>query len=250
MDTDHTKISLILLVSVALALGLSSCKDAAAPQAGTNQTGEKDAKVPSSVKAVTIPLELPKPMFVGTPQNLSGIPNLEKLRNTPRPPFLAPPGTTNVAAGKTVTSSDEHPMIGTVDMVTDGDKEGADGSFVELGLFEQFVTVDLGAQHEIYAVVVWHFHKQPRVYFDVITQISDDSNFVTNVTTIFNNDTDNSSNLGAGSDRHYIETSEGKLMDARGGRGRYIRCRSNGNHVNEMNHFVEVEVFGKPVLGP
>ncbi|MCP4454417.1 MAG: hypothetical protein GY809_23420 [Planctomycetes bacterium] len=199
------------------------------------------------IKQVPIPLELPKPMFGGTPQNLDGVPNLEKTLNAPRPLFLAPEGTTNVAASKPVTSSDEAPMIGDVDMITDGDKGGAEGSLVELGLFKQYVTVDLGAQHEIYAVVVWHFHNQPRVYFDVVTQLSDDPNFTANATTIFNNDTDNSLELGAGPDKHYIETSEGKLMDAKSTRARYVRCYSNGNNANELNHFVEVEVFGRPV---
>jgi hypothetical protein len=45
---------------------------------------------------------------------------------------------------------------------------------------------------------------------------------------------------------HYVETSEGKLIDAKGVRVRYVRLYSNGNSSNELNHYIEVEVFGKP----
>jgi hypothetical protein len=45
---------------------------------------------------------------------------------------------------------------------------------------------------------------------------------------------------------HYVETSEGRLVDAKGVKGRFIRLYSNGNTANELNHYIEVEVFGKP----
>jgi hypothetical protein len=197
-------------------------------------------------KLAPLDIKLPKPMFVGTPQNLK-VPNLEKPLGMPRPPFMAPQGTVNVASEKPVSSTDDLPIIGEIEMITDGDKEASDGSFVELGPFVQHVTVDLGAQHNIYAVVVWHYHKQPRVYFDVIVQTADDADFVKNVNTIFNNDHDNSAGLGVGKDMHYIETSEGKLIDAKGVQGRYVRFYSNGNNNNDLNHYIEAEVYGKPV---
>jgi len=193
-----------------------------------------------------IVIKLPKPMFVGTPQNLS-VANLEKPLGKPREPFLAPAGTANVAFQKPVTSSDMAPVIGELDMVTDGDKEAADGSYVELGPFVQHVTIDLKGRYTIYAVVLWHFHKQPCIYNDVIVQIADDPQFKTGVATIFNNDHDNSSKLGAGKDKNYVETAEGKLIDAKGVEGRYVRCYSNGNSNNDLNHYIEVEVYGLPV---
>jgi hypothetical protein len=193
-----------------------------------------------------IPLKLPKPMFVGTPQNMN-VPKLEKPLGKPRPPFLAPKGTVNLSAEKPVSSTDEEPIIGEIEMITDGDKEAADGSYVELGPFQQHVTVDLGAKSTMYAIVLWHFHKQPRVYFDVVVQVADDPDFVTNVKTVFNNDIDNSLGLGVGEDWHYVETAEGKLIDAKGVEGRYVRCYSNGNSNNDLNHYIEVEVFGKPL---
>lgn len=247
MTTIHSSRIGVALILAGLLVGMSSCKDSPKKTPQDAQGVERGTEAPSDIKQVPIPLSLPKPMFVGTPKNLGGIPNLEKLLTTPRLPFLAPEGTTNVALGKTVTGSGEAPLIGSLDMITDGDKAGAEGSFVELGLFEQHVTIDLGAPFEIYAVVVWHFHKEPTVYYDVITQISNDPTFADNVTTIFNNDTDNSLKLGEGSDKHYVETSEGKLMDARSTQGQYVRCYSNGNNANEVNHYIEVEVYGRPV---
>jgi len=206
---------------------------------------ETAAPVVSASELVPLPIELPKPMFIGTPQNIN-VPNLEKPSGKLRPPFLAPAGTVNVALGKPVAGSDDEPIIGDIEMITDGDKEAADGSYVELAPFLQNVTVDLGAKHDIYAILVWHFHKQPMVYFDVVVQVADDPDFLTNVKTLFNNDIDNSAGLGIGSDMHYIETAEGRLIDAKGVQARYVRLYSNGNSGNELNHYIEVEVFGKP----
>ena len=52
---------------------------------------------------------------------------------------------------------------------------------------------------------------------------------------------------GIGKDMNYVETAEGKLIDARGIQARYIRLYSNGNTNNDLNHYVEVEVYGKPI---
>ncbi len=191
-------------------------------------------------------LELPQPMFVGTPQNFD-VPNLEKPKGGARPPFLAPAGTKNVSLGKPVTSSDDLPIIGEMDQINDGDKDAGYGSFVELGPDKQWVTVDLEGKHTIYAVIVWHYHQQARVYLDVVVQVSDDANFGSGVKTIFNNDHDNTSGFGVGSDKNYVETNEGLLIDAKGVQGRYVRFYSNGNTYNDLNHYVEVEVQGKPL---
>ena len=78
-----------------------------------------------------LPLDLPKPLFVGTPVPFK-VPNLEKPSGTKRPPFLAPAGTVNLARGKPVTASDTYPLIGEIPFVTDGDKAGSEGTYVEL----------------------------------------------------------------------------------------------------------------------
>ena len=198
-----------------------------------------------TTRLVALDIKLPTPMFRGTPQD-TRVDNLEKPLGKARPPFLAPVGTKNVAFEKPVSSSDEEPIIGEIELITDGDKEAADGSYVELGPFLQHVTIDLEAEHNIYAIVIWHYHKQATVYFDVVVQVTDDPDFITNVRTLFNNDIDNSAGFGLGKDMHYTETNEGKLIDAKGVRARYIRLYSNGNTGNDLNHYIEVEVYGTP----
>ncbi|MGB2806204.1 MAG: hypothetical protein WBC22_00565 [Sedimentisphaerales bacterium] len=198
----------------------------------------------SASKWVPIPIKLPKPMFVGTPQDTK-VDNLEPPRGKPRPSFYAPPDVKNVAFEKPVTSTDDLPIIGEIEMITDGDKEAADGSYVELGPFKQIVAIDLEAEYEIYAIVCWHFHKQARVYFDVVVQVASDPDFISDVTTLFNNDIDNSAGLGVGKDKHYTETSEGRLIAGKGVRARYVRFCSQGNNSNDLNHYIEVEVFAK-----
>jgi len=190
-------------------------------------------------------LQLPKPMFIGTPRNISS-PNLEKITGKPRGPFFVPAGTKLVSLNKPVTASDMQPVIGEVGFVTDGEKSGEDGYFVEFGPGKQYVQIDLKASMSLQAILVWHYHSQARVYRDVIVQVSDDRDFISGVTTIFNNDHDNSSGLGVGKDKEYIETFEGKLIDPRGTKARYVRLWSNGNTSNDMNHYVEVEVYATP----
>lgn len=193
-----------------------------------------------------IQVQLPYPMFVGTPRDFE-VPNLEDPLGMARPDFLAPVGTSNVALFKLVECSDNDPVVGEPDLVTDGDKEAYDGSFVELDAGTQYITIDLEETCEIYAILIWHFHKSARVYKDVVVQVSDDIDFVIGVETLFNNDHDNSSGLGAGQDLHYVETHEGKLVDGRGVRGQFVRLYSNGNTSNDLNHYIEVEVHGIPV---
>jgi hypothetical protein len=190
-------------------------------------------------------LQLPKPMFIGTPRNINS-PNLERISGKPRGPFYVPAGTKLLSLNKPVTASDTQPVIGEVGYVTDGEKSGEDGYFVEFGPGKQYVQIDLKAPYELQAILVWHYHSQARVYRDVVVQASEDKDFVSGVTVLYNNDHDNSSGLGAGRDKEYIETAEGRLIDPRGVRARYLRLWSNGNTSNDMNHYVEVEVYGTP----
>ena len=199
----------------------------------------------AGLKLAPLPIELPKAMFMGTPKDIK-TDNLEKVTGKKRPPFLAPEGATNVAFEKKVSASDEDPIIGEIEMITDGDKEAPEGSFVEFGWGPQWVQVDLGEVCDIYAILVWHYHAEARVYRDVIVRLSDDEDFITNVRTVFNNDHDNSSGLGVGKDKEYIETDEGKLFDAKNAKSRYVRLYSNGSTSSDVNHCIEVEVWGKP----
>lgn len=193
---------------------------------------------------VVLKVEMPKPLFAGTPRPIS-LANLEPA-NAKRPDIMVPAGTTLLSKGKKVTSSDSLPVIGELSFITDGDKTGIDGAYVELGPNTQWVQVDLGESAKIAAVAVWHFHSQARVYHDVVIQISDDAEFKKGVTTIFNTDDDNSSKLGKGKDLSYVETNNGRVLPANGAKGRYVRLYSNGNTSDELNHYCEVEVFGSP----
>ena len=195
---------------------------------------------------VVLELKLPKPMFVGTPRNIR-TPNLEKITGKKRGPFLVPKGTELLSFNKSVTGSDPEPVIGEMEFVTDGEKSGEEGYFVELGPGVQYVQIDLESSHHLYAILIWHYHSQARVYRDVIVQVSDDADFITGVKTLFNNDHDNSSGLGVGKDKEYIEVNEGRLIDPRGVTVRFVRFYSRGNTANDMNHYVEVEVYGTPV---
>jgi hypothetical protein len=194
---------------------------------------------------VELKLSLPKPMFVGTPTNIKS-PNLEVVTGKSRGPFYVPAGTKLVSGTRAVRSSDQNPVIGELEQITDGEKSGADGYFVELGPGRQWIQIDLGASYALHAILAWHYHAQARVYRDVIVQVSDDREFSKNVTTVFNNDHDNSARLGAGKDKEYIEVAEGRLFDPKGARGRYVRLYANGNTANDLNHYVEVEVYGTP----
>ncbi len=188
-------------------------------------------------------LKLPKPMFIGTPTNIKSA-NLEPITGKSRGPFLVPKGTVLLSLKKAVKASDMQPVIGELDMINDGEKEGGDGYFIELGPSKQWVQIDLGASYNLHAILAWHYHSQARVYRDVVVQVSDDKDFLKGVTTVFNNDHDNSSGLGIGKDKEYIEVAEGRLFDPKGAAGRYVRLYSNGNSSNDLNHYVEVEVFG------
>lgn len=202
------------------------------------------AQAPEQDK-VELKLKLPKPMFIGTPRNIR-TPNLETVTGKSRGPFFVPKGTALISLNKAVISSDMQPVIGEVGYVTDGEKSGEDGYFVELGPGKQWVQVDLKGVFDLSAIIVWHYHSQARVYRDVVVQASEDKDFVTGVTTLFNNDHDNSSGLGIGKDKEYIETNEGRLIDAKGVKARHVRLWSSGNTSNDMNHYVEVEVYGIP----
>lgn len=193
---------------------------------------------------VPLKLDLPKPLFVGTPRPIK-VSNLEPPEATDRPPLLVPVGTVLLSRNKPVTASDSLPVIGELNYLTDGEKSGAEGTYVELGPGVQWAQIDLGAKDKLAAIVVWHFHAEARVYHAVVVQVSNDPDFKTGVTTLFNNDDTNADGLGKGSDYAYIETYKGRIIDAKETPARYVRLYSDGNTSDELNHYTEVEVYGQ-----
>jgi len=235
MIPDHRSYKMIKTLRIALLIQCLLFFIPAVASDIPNQDQEKEL----------LEIKLPKPMFVGTPKNIR-TPNLERITGKPRGPFYVPKGTLLLSLEKTVTSSDYEPVIGDLEFVTDGEKTGEDGYFVELGPSIQWVQLDLGKSYSLHAILVWHYHSQARVYRDMAIQVSDDPDFIEGVQTIYNNDHDNSAGLGIGRDKEYIETNDGRLIDPRGVAARYVRLYSRGNTSNEMNHYVEVEVYGTP----
>ena len=256
-------LSLSVLVGLALVvLSLESvAKDpgpakepqpAAKKPEAAKESGPATKPAGASGKLVEMKLELPRPLFEGTPRNIKA-----KMRPVIRSrKVLAAPGLKNLAYEKKVTSSDEEPIIGELALANDGDKEGTDGSFVELGPQLQWVQIDLGAPKEIHLIVLWHYHREGRVYRDVIVQAADDKDFITNVRTLFNNDHDNSAGLGIGKDWQYLDDFRGevvwpakhvggKYVAEKSVKARYVRFYSNGNTSNDLNHYTEIEIWGK-----
>lgn len=189
--------------------------------------------------------ELPKPQFIGTRKDIRER-FLRPARVGPLVRPSMPLACKNLAAGKAVTSSDSEPIIGELRLITDGDKEGMDGSFVELGPGKQWVQIDLGQPAALHVIHFWHYHGEGRVYRDVVVQIADDADFIENVRTLFNNDYDNSSGLGIGKDLQYVDNFEGEIVRAGGAKARYVRLYSNGNTENDQNHYTEIEIWGLP----
>jgi hypothetical protein len=241
----HIMNKIVLNLTGACALMLMfGCGKSATEPAEVEGVGEQVAEATAAGMVPLVP-DYPAPQFQGTPVPVK-LTNLEKPGTKPIQVMMAE-GSVNLAADKAVSSSDEFPIIGELELVTDGDKEGVEGSYVELGPDVQHVQIDLGQESRIYAILVWHYHSQARAYHDVIVQISNDPEFASDVVTVFNNDHDNSSGMGVGKDPAYIETNQGRTIDAKGTVGRYVRLYSKGNTANDMNHYVEVEVYGKPV---
>lgn len=246
-----TSIRKVLLLATAISTVTVGAMAQTTGTANAMTTATADAESTSAASASTgnmkpLELDLPKPVFVGTPKNIK-VENLEVPVAGKREPLQVPADATNLALDKEVSASDEEPIIGDVEQVTDGDKEAADGTYVEFGPGVQWVQIDLGQQSEIFGIVIWHNHMQALVYNDVVVKVADDADMITNVQTVFNSDHDNSANLGVGKDKAYIETNEGKVIDAKGVKGRYVRLYSNGNTNNDLNDYTEVEVYGRPV---
>ncbi len=190
-------------------------------------------------------LDLPAPTLKGTPEDLPKGPGIEPISDKPRPPFMVPEGVKNVALGKPVTSS-VRPFTGELSQITDGQKEPVDSEAVEFKKGAQWVQVDLGEPYSIYAIALWLDHRYIQVMHDVIVQVSNDPEFKTGVETIFNNDMDNSSELGVGRDREYFETNKGRIIDGKGVTGRYVRVHFNGSTSSALNACQEVEVYALP----
>jgi hypothetical protein len=226
MKTDLSKSLLV----IALALAFSTAASLRAADAAATEP---------------LKLNLPAHTLKGTPEDLPVGPHVEPppTKAPPTPPV--PKGVVNVAAGKTVTSS-VAPFLGELSQITDGKRDAFDEDAVEFKKGTQWAQVDLGQSFEIHAIAMWHDHRYVQAMHDIVLQVSDDPEFKKDVKTLFNNDVDNSSGLGVGTDREYFELHYGKVVAAKGVKARYVRGYSKGGSLSALNCWQEIEVYALP----
>ena len=220
---------IVSIIAASSALLITGCGDRKGSSGGT-------------VGGVALAIDFPPELIEGTPKAMK-VPNLVQVPEK-APTFLVPKDAVLLSKDKKVTSSDDNPIIGELKLITDGDKQAGEGYFVELLEGPQWVQIDLEKSATLNAICAWHYHSQKRAYKGVIIQVSDDAEFKTGVTTVYNNDYENVCALGMGPDNPYVESRFGLIADGKNAKGRYVRLYSNGNTSNEMNHYIEVEVYG------
>ncbi len=236
-------LSLPLCLTLAVAC---SCTGSPSPGGAEAADAPKDKPAATPGDQVPLILKLPAPAFKGTPKDLQLSSYVEPLSDKPRPPMMVPAGLKNLGKDAKLSSSDKNATADTLEKITDGDKEASDQSIIFLRKGTQWVQMDLGKPCELFAIVIWHAHNSAKVYHDVVVQAADDPDFIQNVRRLFNNDQDNTSGLGVGTDREYFETHEGKLIDAKGIKTRYLRFYSKGSTESALNEYTEIEVYGRP----
>ena len=152
------------------------------------------AAVAAFAEKVALKIQFPPPHSSGTPKEIKS----DNLEPDPgpgkfRPPIMVEPEyTKKLTTEDTKVTTSEEAVTGENEYVVDGDKTPDATSMLQLPGGVQWVQLDLGAEHDISAVCVWHDQGDERVYKDVIMQISNDPKFLEGVTTIFNNDHDDS----------------------------------------------------------
>jgi len=138
--------------------------------------------------------------------------------------------------------------------INDGIVSDSDTAISGVGEGIQWAQIDLAKSYDVNKVNLWHYFADGRTYHDVIVQLSNTQDFSSGVTTVFNDDKDNSAGFGIGSDVEYAETLQGKTIHFNTINARYIRLYTNGltkpltdlNNPGQnlpYNHYVEVQVW-------
>ena len=225
--------SSILMIFLATILAAPGCK--------------KTENAPDNLELTELKLDLDA-VTAATPGFASDAVKPPHLRQEKkRPPLMVVPNLKNLALYKPV-SADKTPTMGELEQITDGIKTSEDFDIVE---GPAWVQVDLTEQASIHAIVIWHFYKNPVIYNDMIVCVSSDVNFSANVTTLFNNDHDNSAAMGKGNDTAHISRWWGEIVDARNNdhtptKARYVRLYTGKTTEGRPPRYIEIEVYGKP----
>ncbi|WJH32180.1 discoidin domain-containing protein [Paenibacillus sp. CC-CFT747] len=164
----------------------------------------------------------------------------------------------NIARNKAVTTNAEttsnQPLSALTDGVTTRDKY----VLYSVATGPKWAQVDLGRAYGITRLNIRSdWGSSASVYRsarDVVVQLSNDPGFTSGVVTVFNNDGDNSSGLGFGTDAEYLEPADGSGKDinlAEAVNARYVRFWANGHirvngQLNLVNTPVEIEVYADP----
>src|SRR5881397_156949 len=134
---------------------LISCSQAAEASKDKPDATKNTPAAPDSGDLVPLVVKLPPPAFKGTPKDLQLSSFVEPMSDKPRPPMMVPPGLKNLAKDAKLTSSDKNATSSVLEKITDGDKEASDQSIIFLRKGTQWVQLDLGAPHELFALVLW-----------------------------------------------------------------------------------------------
>ncbi len=246
----------VLLVSILAGLLAFGCGEAApdgdgnSDGASPNATGTERTTNGDGAPLTKLRLEFPEPVYKETPKDVH--PKYKALMEKPPkgPPPIpeVPEGVENLALKKPVATSGEPWNAGGPEVAVDGKKNARVDEKLALPTGPQWIRIDLGKPHAIYAIAVWHdFDGQRTVFHDVIVEVSNDPDFEDGVTTLYNNDHDNSAGLGVGTDKYYWETHFGRVIPANGVRALYVRSHQAGTVDNEFsNQLLEIEVWGLP----
>ncbi|HZG77142.1 MAG TPA: DNRLRE domain-containing protein, partial [Paenibacillus sp.] len=166
--------------------------------------------------------------------------------------------TINVAKNKPVTSNGTVSNGVPLSAVTDGVTARDQYALIGVSSGPKWVQVDLGQTYGIQKINIrndWGASADTyRTGRDHVVQVSNDPAFATGVVTVFNNDQDNSSGLGAGTDAEYLEPSDGSgktIALPTALNARYVRFSAYGHvrvnqALNLVNTPIEIEVYADP----
>src|SRR5580704_5840068 len=104
-----------------------------------------------SSKLVPLKLDLPSPVFAGTPKDAPKGVDIEPTPTQPPPPLMVHADVHNLAPSAQIYCSDKGVSAANLAKITDGNKKADEDAIVLLRKGLQWVQFDLGSAQEIYA---------------------------------------------------------------------------------------------------